>query len=118
MSVELSRPETTFPYQEEVEELVQEMNWAETRVEPIKTRKYRERHLNYGWKAVLYENDENLFRKAQEKFLSLLDNTDYRVEKPDYVWKLEAPNGQIYREKGINIKPETFEEEINRFLED
>ena len=117
MSTELSSLETRFPYQEEFEELLDQIGWAETRVKPEKTRKIRERHLKYGWKAIIYENNEGIFSKAGEKLLSLLDNTDYRRETPEYKWELEAPNGEIYRTKGLDACPETFEKEINRFLE-
>lgn len=118
MSTELSSSARKFPYQEEVESLINELSWAETRVTPDKTRKIRENHLDYGWKAVLYEKSEGLLRQTGGKILSLLDNTDYRRQTPDYKWELEAPNGETYRIKGLDIDPETFEEEINRFLED
>lgn len=107
----LGHQELGFPYDEEIQELVQEISEFETRVRPEESEEDIRLDLDYGWQAVLYRASESLLEKSLKKIHEPFATDSYRTA-PDYEWELEAPNGEVYRGMGLDITPERFEKMV------
>ena len=104
-----ARLELDFPYHHEVEGLEEDLSDFETRV-TLNNFKERDRwELEYGWQAIFYENTEGFLRNFSQKIMEKFDSTDAYRTTPEYQWELLAPNGEVYRRKGLDIFPEEFE---------
>lgn len=106
--------ELGFPYEEEVERLRKEFSEFETRVTLDSSEEVDRWELDYGWQAVLYENSEGFFANLRQKFSKTIFNPpDFYRTKPEYQWEIIAPNGELYRRKGLDLFPEEFESIID-----
>jgi hypothetical protein len=101
------KEELGYPYKGDVEELVEDLSLFETRARPRKTEELAEFNLDYGWKAILYRNEQNFLDKSMEKFWDFVAEGNYRTA-PDYEWELQAPDGEVYRVMGIETVPGEF----------
>ncbi len=108
--------ELGFPYEEEVQELIQDLSVFETRVRPRESEENTRLELDYGWQALLYDSSESLFEKSLKKVQEPFATGSYRMA-PDHEWELKAPNGEVYRRMGIDLSPEEFEKKVYRFRE-
>lgn len=104
-----ARVELGFPYEEEIEELQEEFSDFETRVTFGNSQEIDKWELDYGWQAVLYENSEGFLENLRQKAIDLINSTEAYRTAPDYQWEIIAPNGELYRRKGLDIFPEEFE---------
>ena len=117
MTHEILEPhELDFPYEEDVQELVEDISKFETRVRPRKSEEDLRLDLNHGWQAILYKGSESLIERSLKKIHESFAEGQYRTA-PEYEWELEAPNGEVYRGMGVDISPEEFERMVYMFRE-
>ncbi|MFB6115830.1 MAG: hypothetical protein ABEK04_06120 [Candidatus Nanohalobium sp.] len=107
----------SFPYEEEITGLIDELRDYQTRVKPENSEKIEEIDLDYGWKAILYEEDEGLKERMFQTVSHLAAyGAEYARKTPDYEWELVAPDGKKFYRRGLDADKATFEERVENFL--
>lgn len=106
-----------YPYEEEFEDLLEDISRFETRVNAKSTVETERFEVGYGWQAILYEENSGFIRTLGKKLTDLqAGSTSYR-STPDYEWELRAPDGETYRRRGLDASPRKFEDILEEFID-
>lgn len=101
-----------YPYESHFEELVEILSSYETRIHPEDSAEAERFELDYGWQAILYEEESGLLSRISKKLTDInAGSTNYR-SRPEHKWELRAPDGETYRLRGIDISQDEFSELI------